>query len=98
MLKECRRYLKSYENHPAITCSGIVVTNTKTGEQISGFDIAKQYFKKIPEDIIDKLVEKGDIMHCAGGFMIDDRKYLKRLRFLQVDLINIHSLDWTISG
>ena len=35
-------------------------------------DIAKQYFKPVPKEIVDKLIEKGDIMYCAGGFMIDD--------------------------
>jgi predicted house-cleaning NTP pyrophosphatase (Maf/HAM1 superfamily) len=39
--EECRAYLKSYESGPACTVAGVVVTNTKTGKQASGFDIAK---------------------------------------------------------
>lgn len=39
-------------------------------------DIAKQYFKPIPEEVMNQLIEKGDVMHCAGGFMIDDRTFM----------------------
>ncbi|KAJ3296904.1 hypothetical protein HK104_001055 [Borealophlyctis nickersoniae] len=78
--QECREYLKSYATQPAETHSAIVVTNTKTGKRVEGVDIARQHFSPIPEHIIDELIAKGDVMHCCGGFMIDDpllEPYLK---------------------
>ena len=39
---------------------------------MTGTDIAKQHFTPIPDTLVDALIAKGDILHCAGGFMIDD--------------------------
>lgn len=35
-------------------------------------DVARQWFNPIPEDVIQKVLEKGDVFYCAGGFMIDE--------------------------
>lgn len=55
-----------------MTVSGVVVTNCKTGQQAAGVDVAKQWFKPIPEGVMDELIAKGDVMYCCGGFLIDD--------------------------
>ena len=34
--------------------------------------MAKQWFHPVPDEIVDQVIEKGDIMYCAGGFMIDE--------------------------
>ncbi|TPX66578.1 hypothetical protein SpCBS45565_g04399 [Spizellomyces sp. 'palustris'] len=68
----CREYLRSYANAPAETHSAVVVTNTKTGKQVHGVDVAQQCFAPIPTPVINELISKGDVMHCCGGFMIDD--------------------------
>ncbi|KAI9144653.1 inosine triphosphate pyrophosphatase-like protein [Paraphysoderma sedebokerense] len=70
--EECKKYLRSYAIHPAETVSAVVVTNTGTGKQCLGVDRAKQHFKDIPEQVMSELISKGDVMHCCGGFMIDD--------------------------
>ena len=53
----------------------MVVTDTATGKKVEGVDIAKQYFNPVPENVVDELIHKGDIMYCAGGFMVDDREF-----------------------
>jgi septum formation protein len=63
--------LKSYASGPAHTVSAVVVTNMKTGQEYSGVDLAQQWFRPIPDSVIDELLKQGDIMNCAGGFMID---------------------------
>lgn len=35
-------------------------------------DVAKQHFDPIPEDVIDALIAKGDVLHSAGGFTVED--------------------------
>ena len=71
--QQCRQYLHSYtQTTPAQTHSSIVITNLHTKQEYVGVDVAKQYFKPIPDSVIDALLLKGDVMHCAGGFMIDD--------------------------
>ncbi|KJE96128.1 maf-like protein [Capsaspora owczarzaki ATCC 30864] len=70
--EECRRFLKCYETTPAVTCAAIVVTNTLTGQVYQDVSFASQLFHPIPDDVITRTIERGDIMSCCGGFMIDD--------------------------
>ena len=34
--------------------------------------VRRQWFKPIPSDVVDKLIAKGDVMWCCGGFLVDD--------------------------
>lgn len=68
---EAKRYMQSYNHYPAQTYTAVVVTNTVVGEQVSGVDIATVYFNQIPEEVMDSLIAKGEIFHCAGGFQIE---------------------------
>ena len=69
---EARKFLNSYSTYPAETCTAVVVTNTETGKQERGIDIAKVYFKFIPEEVIDNLIKEGNVMYVGGGFMSED--------------------------
>jgi septum formation protein len=68
---EARYYMGCYNKYPAFTYTAIVVTNTETKHQVSEVDIAKVYFKPIPDEVIEELISHGEIFHCAGGFQIE---------------------------
>jgi septum formation protein len=70
-VEQARTFLASYLTEPAQTNSAVVVTNTVTKEQRSGLDIATTYFKPMPEDFIDGLIEEGAILSSAGAFLIE---------------------------
>lgn len=70
-LQQAREFLESYHQYPAKTNTAVVVTNTKTGKQAEIIDIAKVYFKKIPQSVIEKLIQDGSIMRAAGGFIVE---------------------------
>jgi len=69
--EQAREYLRSYAEHPTETITAVCVINTKTGERADGVDIAKIHFAPIPEDVIEKLIESGEIFTCAGGFSLE---------------------------
>lgn len=69
---QAREYLKSYAHFPAQTNTAVVVTNTATGAQAEGLDIAKVFFNPIPDKVIDELIFKTKLMHTAGGFIVED--------------------------
>jgi len=69
---EAREFLSSYGAAPAEVICGVVVTNTQTGQTVSGTDSAKVYFHKIPAKLIDEMVKLGKIMDYAGAFHPDD--------------------------
>ena len=69
--EQAREYLESYSQYPAQTFAAVVITNTATGKSAEGVDSAKTYFKSIPPDVIDAIIEQGDVMRAAGGFIVD---------------------------
>lgn len=89
---EARRFLTSYAEYPAETVTAVVVTDTKTGKQLEGVDIAKMYFKPIPEDIVEKLIEEGDVMWCSGGFIGEHELLQPYIEKLEGDIDSIMGL------
>lgn len=69
---ECRAYLASYAEHPVVTVTAVVVTDTATGQTYEGVDVATQHLRPLPKDIIDALIAKGEVLHCAGGITVED--------------------------
>jgi septum formation protein len=70
---ECRAYLRSYRDEPAVTVTALVVTNmAANGRRVQTVDVARQHFMDIPDDVINALIAKGDVLHSAGGFTVED--------------------------
>ena len=68
---QSRAWLKKYsEGYPAECVCAVIVTNTATGKQAEGIDIAKVYFNPMPDAVIEEFIEKGDPYSKAGGFAI----------------------------
>lgn len=68
---EARAFLTSYSNgHLAETVSGVGVFNTQNKKYSQGNDIAKIYFKPIPEAVMEEFIRNGDPYSRAGGFAI----------------------------
>ncbi len=68
---QAKEYLKSYADFPAQTNTAVVITNTATGVQAEGVDIAKVFFKQIPDIVIDELISKTKLMYTAGGIIVE---------------------------
>lgn len=70
--EEVKIFLKKYsKGYPAETVSALVVINTKNGKRAEGVDLAKIYYKPIPDEVIREFIEKGDPFTKAGGFEIN---------------------------
>lgn len=71
--QQAREFLSSYDlEHPVVTYSAIVAYNPVLKRKVHGLDIARQYLRPLDDITIDKLIEKGDVLHTSGAFMIDD--------------------------
>eukprot|EP00173_Palmaria_palmata_P005143 Plantae.Rhodophyta-Palmaria_palmata.ctg8474.p1 GENE.Plantae.Rhodophyta-Palmaria_palmata.ctg8474~~Plantae.Rhodophyta-Palmaria_palmata.ctg8474.p1 ORF type:complete len:212 (+),score=26.73 Plantae.Rhodophyta-Palmaria_palmata.ctg8474:59-694(+) len=71
----CRDYLRSYAEEPVVTVTALVVTNSSASgkrSRVEVVDIAKQFSHAIPENIIDALIAKGDVLYSAGGITVED--------------------------
>jgi septum formation protein len=63
-------FAKYNAGHPAETVSAIVVTNTENGKYLDGVDIAKVFFKPVPDEIISQFIETKIPFRNAGAFDI----------------------------
>lgn len=73
---ECRQFLNDYSTKPLQTVGAVVVTvvaeELTESKQFEGVDIAVQQFSPIPQQVVDQLIQKGDVMYCAGGITVED--------------------------
>jgi septum formation protein len=46
-------------------------TNTATGARHETVEICTIHMSDMPDDVIDELIEEGDVMWCAGGLMVE---------------------------
>jgi septum formation protein len=80
--EEAKSFLQLYSSHPADVITAIVVTNTATKKQVHAIDIATIWFEKIPQKIMQYLVDQGTTLNYAGGFSVEDpvfTKYIKKI-------------------
>lgn len=57
--------------HPAETVSAIAVINIENGKQEEGLDIAKVYFKTVPEEVVAEYIASGEPFSNAGAFALE---------------------------
>ena len=78
--EECRAFLHSYAEAPAVCVSSVVVRNTRTGQQKEAISVAILHFKPIDDAFITSLIAQGDALKCAGGFVVEEMgQYLSSL-------------------
>lgn len=70
--EEARKFLRGYAKYPAKTVNALVVTNTSTGKQRGENDVSTVYFRPFPGEVIEKLIEEGNIFSQAGAFSTED--------------------------
>lgn len=65
------RFIHSYSKSPAQTIGSVLCTNMTTGSRHETVEVCTIHMSDMPDDVIDKLVEEGDVMWCAGGLMVE---------------------------
>ena len=70
---QAREFIKSYsaDQLPVETCSGVVVVHVDSGKRTEGTFWNKVFFKKMPQEIIDEIVNGRIVYTCCGGFSVD---------------------------
>lgn len=91
---QAKQYLLSYqENEIVQTISAVVATHYPSGKQASDIDISTIYWSGIPEDVIDNvLLNKDDIYHSCGGFLIEDPDFLNYVDHIDGEIDSIRGL------
>lgn len=80
---EAKSFIAMYKSLPCCTVGSIVLTDIRTGKQVTGVECATIFFNEIPEEVVNELLEEGDIMHCAGALMIEHQlvqPYIREIR------------------
>jgi len=69
--EEARKFIKGYSESHAATIGSVLVTNVKTGARREGWDKAEVYFHKIPDEVVESLIEEGNVFYVAGGLLVE---------------------------
>ncbi|KAM0876170.1 hypothetical protein ACQ4PT_036338 [Festuca glaucescens] len=63
--------LTGYSQSHAATIGSVLVTDVKDGSRRGGWDKSEVYFHKIPDEVIDSLIEEGNVFYVAGGLLVE---------------------------
>ncbi|CBZ51873.1 putative Maf-like protein [Neospora caninum Liverpool] len=82
--EEAEAFLRDYSgsSDPAHIVTAIVLVNSYSKMRVDLVETAKVWFRHIPDDAIQGILEEGIAMTCAGGLVIDDgimSKYVDRI-------------------
>ncbi|XP_010263652.1 PREDICTED: maf-like protein DDB_G0281937 [Nelumbo nucifera] len=69
--EEARQFIRGYSGGNAVTVGSVLVTNLKTGTRRGAWDKAEVYFRDIPNEIIENLIEEGLVLNVAGGLIVE---------------------------
>ena len=69
---EARLFLAKYsDGKPSETVSALVVINTVNNKRSEGVDIAKIYFRPLPNSVVEEFIKTSDPYSKAGAFAIE---------------------------
>ncbi|KAG2494320.1 hypothetical protein HYH03_007673 [Edaphochlamys debaryana] len=68
---EAHEYIEGYGRSPASTVGAVLATDLASGRSAEGVEVASIFFRPIPADSRQRLVEEGQVFYCAGGLMIE---------------------------
>jgi septum formation protein len=94
---EARDWLRTHFKHPSKAITSVIATNTKTGKSAEGVDIVRVYFKKIPDNVIEKLIKKGRILNTAGACVAEDPLLNPYIKKLEGDLDSLTGLPMKLT-
>ena len=72
-IEQAREYIHSYseESKPVETCSGVVVVHVASGVRTQGVFYNKVWYNRIPESVVEEIVNGKVVYTCCGGFSVD---------------------------
>jgi septum formation protein len=69
---EAIEFLNSYSNDACSTVSAVVATHYPSRRQETVVDLATVHWDRIPLDVVQTVVGRGQVFSAAGGFIIED--------------------------
>lgn len=70
-IEEARRNIHSYGNSYCTTIGSITLTDTLSLKRVSGIDSSTIHFSPISDEVVEALLNEGEVMYCAGGLMVE---------------------------
>eukprot|EP01031_Cornospumella_fuschlensis_P029558 gene29558-35677_t len=79
---EARKFIAMYNEGCCSTVGSIALLDLQTAQKVMGVDTATIYFRRIPEQVIDRIMAEGMAVNCAGGLMVEHpllQPYIERI-------------------
>ena len=96
--REAFAYLSNYSNSSVSTVSGIVVADVKRSRQVEGDWWTNTEFTAIPDEIKRKVIARGHVMSCVGGFAVDDEDLMPLRSFAMGTQEEVQGMSTAVFG
>lgn len=70
-IEEAKSWIQAYAKSPASTVGSVLCTNLATHKQYHKIERCYIHIHALPDEVIEQLIQEGDIMRCAGGLMVE---------------------------
>ena len=96
---EAIAFLSSYSDSSVSTVSAVVITELPSGAQTSGVDVATVHWDTLSEEVVRRVVSRGEIFSSAGGFRVEDEDLTPLIRRVDgsVDSVMGLPVDMTVA-
>lgn len=73
--EENKRFLLSYSNDSVTTVQRTALRSLDDPrKRLYGSNTTTTYYSTVPEDVIDRVIARGESRHTAGGFVVEDEE------------------------
>ena len=69
--EEAKRFIMSYDEHPAVIINGLVVTHVPSGRRVESVSAMHTWYMPIPDLAAEEILDTSDVMFCAGGLQTE---------------------------
>ncbi|MFN3650264.1 MAG: Maf family nucleotide pyrophosphatase [Armatimonadota bacterium] len=89
---EARHFLRTAHQAPLETVSAVAVLDPATGRLASDTDVVRLEVEPIPDETIERLLEQGEVLYCAGGMRFEDPLLQPHIRRMDGTLDSVMGL------
>lgn len=70
--QQAKEFIHGYSEYPAGTVGCTLCTDLESRQSFKAVDTTWTHFRRIPAEVVDRMVEEGTVMKCAGALMIEN--------------------------
>ena len=70
--EQAREWITTHHLYPNETWAAVHVINTETAQVARGLDVAKIWYDKLPDEVVENLMKQGEWEFSSGGLFVEN--------------------------